>query len=161
MYINVANATRHADRLIDFATSRRFGFSTWDQGALEKHFGGTTAHPWDWLDDSVINARGFLPVHQFMDRATGQSRAAIWHWHGYKANQMQCLFRSIKAGTWNVSGAIDLRSDPEGARPLQSPHLPSKATHALSHDDPPRPQAAVRRGRTQNSRTCRCPAARS
>ena len=107
-YINVVNASRHADGLIDFAISRRFGFSTWDQGALEKHFGGTTAHPWDWLDDAVINSRGFLPVHQFMDKVSGRSRAAIWHWHGYKANQMQCLFRAIRAGTWNITGAYTM-----------------------------------------------------
>ena len=43
MYINVANASKHADSLIEFATARKFGFSTWDQGALEKHFGGASA----------------------------------------------------------------------------------------------------------------------
>ena len=109
----MVNASKHADSLIGFATSRKFGFSTWDQGALEKHFGGTTAHPWDWLDDSVINSRGFLPTHQFMDRGTGRSRAAIWHWHGYKANQIACLFRAIHAGTWNITGGGEKGPDPK------------------------------------------------
>ena len=62
-----------------------------------------TRASFDWLDDSVINSRGFLPPTSYLDHRTGRSRSAIWHWHGYKANEIQCLFHRIRDGSWEVS----------------------------------------------------------
>lgn len=70
MYINIDNATVYADDLIAFAISKQFRFSTADQQCLELFFqqdnfgGGKT--PWDWLDDAVINGRGFIPPSEFL-----------------------------------------------------------------------------------------------
>jgi hypothetical protein len=70
MYINIDNATKYADDLIAFAIEKGFRFSTADQQCLElffmqdKYGDGKTA--WDWLDDAVINSRGFIPPSEYL-----------------------------------------------------------------------------------------------
>lgn len=70
MYINIDNATVYADDLIAFAISKGFRFSTADQQCLELFFQqnnfGEGKTPWDWLDDAVVNGRGFIPPSEFL-----------------------------------------------------------------------------------------------
>lgn len=130
MYINVQNASLYSDNLIKFAISKGFRFSTADQQCLELFFQqdnyGNGKTTWDWLDDAVVNSRGFIPPAEFLHEKhikkitssnakkdakkqdeTLQSRSAIWHWHGYKANQIRCLFDRIKDGSWDVTKNTD------------------------------------------------------
>jgi hypothetical protein len=126
MYINIENATKYADNLIAFAASKLFHFSTADQQCLELFFlqnnYGNGANTWDWLDDSVVNSRGFIHPSEFLveasvksrggavkisDETSTKSRSALWHWHGYKANQIRCLFDRIQDGSWDVTKNTD------------------------------------------------------
>jgi hypothetical protein len=127
MYINVENATKYADALIDFAAARGYkSFSTADQSCMERffsqeNFGPRGENSWDWLDDAVINSRGFLQPAKFLDHsgtkragkgvstASGEvsSRAAVWHWHGYKADQIRCFFDRIVDGSWDVTKSTE------------------------------------------------------
>jgi len=128
MYINVENSSKYAEDLIEFAAQKLFRFSTADQQCLELFFQqdnfGAGRTTWDWLDDAVINSRGFIPPSEYLiEKSTKksgipvtlhgakdshvQSRSAIWHWHGYKANQIRCLFDRIKDGSWDVSKNTD------------------------------------------------------
>jgi len=120
MYINVPNSTKYAEPLIDFAAAKGFkSFSTADQQALEhffgqNNFGGDGSTAWDWLDDSTVNSRGFLPPSEYLDHSKLNpvtkepfSRAAVWHWHGYKANEIRCFFDRIASGAWDVTKGTD------------------------------------------------------
>jgi hypothetical protein len=98
----------------------------------QENFGPDGRNAWDWLDDAVINSRGFVQPSEFLDHHhhhhhqhhhrnsegagagveagaggasshNGESRSAIWHWHGYKANQIRCHFERIFDGSWDVS----------------------------------------------------------
>ena len=31
------------------------------------------------------------------------SKSAVWHWHGYKAQQVRCMFDQIRNGSWDVN----------------------------------------------------------
>jgi len=122
MYINVENATKYADGLIDYAAAKGYkSFSTADQSCMERFFGQGNFGPeginaWDWLDDAVINSRGFLQPSKFLDHNGAkhagnggevQSRSAVWHWHGYKADQIRCFFDRIADGSWDVTKNTD------------------------------------------------------
>ena len=160
MYINVANATQYADGLINFAAEHGYrSFSTADQACMERffhqdNFGPNGRNAWDWLDDAVINSRGFLSPSEFLyddnhvsalerDNAGGsksaasgghhhnmhrlgafkvaqqqQSRSAIWHWHGYKADQIRCHFDRIADGSWDVTNRDGKKKTDRG--PIES-----------------------------------------
>ncbi len=70
---------------------------------------GNGQNTWDWLDDAVVNSRGFIPPGEFLvDKVSkigvpvhgvateARSRSAIWHWHGYKANQIRYYLYALK-----------------------------------------------------------------
>jgi len=50
--------------------------------------------PGTFLDHKKLNAESGATF----------SRAAIWHWHGYKADQIRCFFDRIADGAWDVTG---------------------------------------------------------
>jgi len=119
MYINVENITKYAEGIIDFAATKNFrSFNTQDQACMEKfftqdNFGPGGANAWDWLDDAVINSRGFISPSEFLvkhPKISGghhRSRSAVWHWHGYKADQIRCIFHRIKDGSWDVTKDVN------------------------------------------------------
>ena len=105
MYINIENSSKYFSHLVEHCTKKAFHrWPAQDQSCIEEFFSAPDdAVGWDWLDDSVINSRGFLDPNRFLTGGQGSaSRSAVWHWHGYKANQIQCLFHAIKDGGWNV-----------------------------------------------------------
>ena len=57
------------------------------------------------MEDAVINSRAFMsPLDTFGSMKDGaSSRSSVWHWHGYKAHTIHCIFEAIKEGTWDVS----------------------------------------------------------
>ena len=106
MYINIENSSKYFAPLVEHCAKVK-QFNHWpaaDQSCLEDFFSSPNdAVGWDWLDDSVINSRGFLDPNRFLTGQQGStSRSAIWHWHGYKANQIQCIFNAIKEGSWTL-----------------------------------------------------------
>ena len=109
MYINIENSSKFFSPLVEHCTKKQFHrWPAQDQSCIEEFFSAPdeeqNAVGWDWLDDSVINSRGFLDPNRFLAGNQGSvSRATVWHWHGYKANQVQCMFHAIKSGSWELN----------------------------------------------------------
>ena len=62
--------------------------------------------------------------------SNGKSRSTIWHWHGYKANTIQCFFHAILNGTWDVSNPGGIKTpDRQAGLRLKTDKGPQKDSY--------------------------------
>ena len=59
--------------------------------------------PGEFLDEGPRKPHHAHATSSSTEAESHHSRSAIWHWHGYKANQIRCLFDRIKDGQWDVA----------------------------------------------------------
>ena len=133
MYLNTTTLGRELPAMLRYAVARRFRFlaldQTWlaewyasEQTLRSKRKGKRSASPgWRSLDDAKYNARAFFhPAppdgrRSKARRGTGAGAAwavvqpRIWHWHGYKPQDVACWLEAMRRGSWPARGWCDTK----------------------------------------------------
>ena len=91
MFINTTTFLYHHKSLVSFGIQKNFRFVSYDQTWIQQYF---SKYKWIRLKDEEYNARAFLhPIKN-------QVAPRIWHFHGYKPQDVECWYDKIKNGKW-------------------------------------------------------------
>lgn len=114
VYFNVSTMLAEWPRMLQYAVTKKFNFLVADQSWLQEWYdlslgkgrrAATTG--WDRLDESIFNARPFAHPwrgHPMLKRRLRWHEPHIWHWHGYKPNDVACWLNAMATGKWPLRG---------------------------------------------------------
>ena len=105
MLVNATAWAEHHEAMVAYGVRKRFKFLSYDQTWVQEYFlkrvRGTSQPAWEPIHDELYNARAFMhPVKPRRGQLPVLPR--IWHWHGFKPNDVECWHRSIRSGRWPV-----------------------------------------------------------
>ena len=103
MLIDVARFEAELPGMLEYAERQKFRFKTLDQALIQEWFstaprfrGQRAKLPgWANLRDDLFNGRAFIHPRKRADQPP-----RMWHWHGYKPEDVQCWIDAMRDGTW-------------------------------------------------------------
>ena len=105
MLINATAWAAHYGAMIAYGQRKGFKFLSYDQTWVHGYFKYAAAQAsipferaWTPLSDAIYNARGFM--HPLRHGRREPVLPRLWHWHGFKPNDVECWHRAIASGDW-------------------------------------------------------------
>ena len=103
MLIDVARFEAELPGMLEYAERQNFRFKTLDQALIQEWFstaprfrGQRAKLPgWANLRDDLFNGRAFIHPRKRADQPP-----RMWHWHGYKPEDVECWIDAMRDGTW-------------------------------------------------------------